>query len=62
MARLAVAAVLRRLRGLVRLSMPAAALREPFSKAFMTSWRSGARSATTRIPWELVLVSGLVTL
>ena len=30
--------------------MPAVALREPFSKAFMTSSRSGARSATTRSP------------
>lgn len=61
-ARLAMTAVLRRPRGLVRLSMPAVVLREPFSKAFMTSSRSGARSATTRGPWELVLVSGLVTL
>jgi hypothetical protein len=38
------------LRGRVRLSMPAVALREPLAKAVLTSWRSGARSATTRIP------------
>ena len=60
--RLAVAVVPRWLRGLVRLSIPAVALREPLAKAALTSWRSGARSATTRMPWGFVLASGLATL
>jgi hypothetical protein len=38
------------LRDRVRLLMPAVALREPLAKAVLTSWRSGAQSATTRIP------------
>lgn len=41
--------------------MPAVALREPLAKACLASSRTGARSATTRIPWGLVLSNGLVT-
>lgn len=40
----------------------AVALRDPLAKALLASARTGARSATTRIPWELVLSSGLVML
>lgn len=58
--RFAVAVLRLRLCGWVRLLSPAVALREPLAKAILTSSRSGARSATTRIPWELVLSSGLV--
>jgi hypothetical protein len=50
LARFARAAVLARRRGWVRLVMPAVAWREPLVKAVLTSSRTGARSATTRIP------------
>jgi hypothetical protein len=50
LARFAPATVLPRRRGSVRLLMPAVAAREALEKAALTSSRTGARSATTRIP------------
>ena len=45
---------------MTKLLIAAVALLEPLAKAVLTSSRTGPRSATTRIPWELVLSSGLV--
>lgn len=42
--------------------MPELAFFEPLANAARASSRTGARSATTRIPWGLVLSSGLVML
>ena len=58
--RLAFAIEARPLADFVRLLMPAVALREPLANAALTSCRTGARSATTRIPWGFELASGLV--
>jgi hypothetical protein len=46
---------------LVRLLMPELAFFEPLANAALASSRTGARSATTRIPYGFVLSRGLVT-